>query len=94
MTSAPLSTTAELPAFRSFIRLESINRQRNRYRFFILQWQPGLWDARVLVRVWGRIGTPGRTQVVGTPEQSNGDYVVPQLLRRRRRHGYTVVAWQ
>lgn len=54
---------AELPPFRSFIRLESIDPSRNRARFYALAWQPTLWGEEALRCTWGRLGTLGRSHV-------------------------------
>lgn len=94
MTSASATTITELPPFRSFIRLESIDPAHNRYRFFVLHWQPGLWHDRVRVRVWGRVGTAGRTRGRVPSAVSDGDRLVQQLLRRRLQRGYVVTAWR
>ena len=43
---------------RRSVRLESIDPERNRFRFFVLSRQPTLWDGPVLVRIWVGWGGP------------------------------------
>ena len=86
--------TAPDICFRRYVRLESIDPARNRFRFFTLHWQSTLWDGPALVRTWGRVGTPGRSRVVAVPEGSDPWATVRRVLRRRLRHGYRVVDWQ
>ncbi len=83
-----------LPPFQSYIRLESIDPDTNRFRFFILQWQPTLWNERALVRIWGRLGTPGQSRLVCSIETEPPTTALHRLLRRRLAHGYAIVAWQ
>ena len=80
--------------FRHAVRLESIDPQRNRFRFFILCWQPTLWDGPALVCSWGRVGRPGRSRVVPVPDGADPQDTIGRVLRRRLRHGYVVTAWR
>jgi predicted DNA-binding WGR domain protein len=43
--------------------LHQIDPTRNRQRFYTLQLAPNLFGAWSLIRIWGRIGTQGRTQL-------------------------------
>ena len=80
--------------FRRYVRLESIDPARNRFRFFILRWQPTLWNGPALVRSWGRVGALGRSRVVDVPDGSDPQETVRRVLRRRMGHGYRLVDWQ
>ena len=80
--------------FRQFVRLESIDPDRNRFRFFVLSFQPTLWDGPALVRTWGRVGVPGRSQVVPLPDGADPQVIIRRVLRRRLSHGYVVTAWR
>jgi hypothetical protein len=42
--------------FQAYARLVSVDPERNRFRYYSLTWQPGLWGGGALVRRWGRIG--------------------------------------
>lgn len=80
--------------FRRSVRLESIDPARNRFRFFVLRWQPTLWASPARVRTWGRVGRPGRTRVVPLPDGADPQDVIRRVLRRRLRHGYHLVDWR
>ena len=71
----------------------SIDASRNRARFYVRQRQPTLWGSVMLVRVWGRIGGPGRLQVVRETATAQLDAAVTRLIRQRLRHGYHIVDW-
>ncbi len=45
-TDPPLESDV---CFRRSVRLESIDPQRNRFRFFLLRWQPTLWNGPALL---------------------------------------------
>ncbi len=80
--------------FRRSVRLVSIDPARNRFRVFVLRWQPTLWDSPALVRTWGRVGAAGRSRVVAVPDGTDPWATVRRVLRRRLGHGYRVVDWQ
>ncbi len=79
--------------FRRYVRLESIDPDHNRFRFFLLRWQPTLWNGPALVRTWGRVGAAGRSRVVVVPEGSDPRDAIRRMLHRRLRHGYQLVEW-
>ena len=83
-----------MPYFTAYAHLVSIDPDRNRARFYRLQWQPALWEERALVCIWGRLGTLGQMSVlhVGDTPQATAD--AAQLLRLRLRHGYQLVDWR
>ena len=86
-TEQTIEATAD---FRRFVRLESIDPQRNRFRFFVVCWQPTLWNGPALMRIWGRVGTPGRAWEVPLPDGVAPQEAIRRLLRRRLGHGYVV----
>ena len=92
-TTPPVPDVPDVPPFTHELRLVSIDASRNRARFYLLQWQPSLWGSMMLVRVWGRLGGPGRLQVVQETETAQVDAAVTRLIRERLRHGYHVVDW-
>jgi hypothetical protein len=49
--SAPLVTE-----FRAYARFVSVDTAKNRFRFYALTRQPGLWGGGALIHTWGRIG--------------------------------------
>ena len=84
----------EVARFRQRVALASVDPARNRARFYLLAWQPGLWGGGALVRTWGRLGTPGRSLTARYDDREAAQARITQLLRRRLRHGYRVVAWE
>ena len=43
--------------------LERVDRTKNMARYYVLSVEPTLFTESSLVRRWGRIGSPGRTQI-------------------------------
>jgi predicted DNA-binding WGR domain protein len=87
------ATTLELPPFVQELRLVSIDESRNRARFYVLQWHPTLWGGLALVRIWGRIGSAGRAQVLAYADSPTLDATLTRTVRRRLRHDYQLVDW-
>ena len=80
--------------FDQFVRLLSVDPDRNRYRFYALAWQPCLWGGGALVRSWGRLGTPGCALTTFYSDRVSAEVAIHRLLRRRLRHGYQFVTWR
>ena len=78
--------------FGQMLRLVSLDPSRNRARVYALTWQPTLWGEVALVRTWGRLDHPGRSQVTIYPNRNQAQADLRRLLRRRLQHGYQVVA--
>jgi predicted DNA-binding WGR domain protein len=90
--SATAAAAAEvLAAFRARVHLTSVDPRRNRYRYYVLSWQPLLWGGGALIRTYGRVGTRGQTLEVRYPDRASAQPEIERLLRLRLRHGYTVV---
>ena len=85
--------TARLTAFRAYVRSESRDPRQNRDRYYDLLWQPTLFGAGALVRVWGRRGQSATTRVSTFPDRACAEKDVRQLVRTRLRHGYQVTDW-
>jgi predicted DNA-binding WGR domain protein len=83
----------QVPPFTRELRLVSVDDSRNRARFYVLQWQPTLWGTVALVRIWGRIGSSGRAQVLSYADTPQLDAAVVRVVHRRLQHGYQVVDW-
>jgi predicted DNA-binding WGR domain protein len=73
------------------LRLVSLDPSRNRARVYVLTWQPTLWGEIALVRTWGRLDHPGRSQMTIYPDRHQAQTDLRRLLRRRLQHGYDVV---
>ncbi len=81
-------------AFRSHVRLTSVDPAANRFRAYGLSWRPTLWGDFALVQTWGRLGSPARSRTSFFASRPMAQEAIVWLLRRRLRHGYRVVAWQ
>lgn len=72
---------------RSTLRWQSIDPERNRYRFYSLSLSVDLWGETFLIQHWGRIGTKGQRKFVWLPTKALDNYI-QQVLRQRQLHGY------
>ena len=73
------------------IRLESIDPQKNRARFYVLYISKTLWNSWALCRWWGRIGEDARGVRVdeyATPEEAF--LHAAEIVELRMRHKYVV----
>jgi predicted DNA-binding WGR domain protein len=77
--------------FQLHARLVSVDPSKNRFRFYTLTWQPGLWGGGALTRNWGRIGTKGRILQALYQDRTSAQGTVDEVIRRRLRRGYQVV---
>jgi predicted DNA-binding WGR domain protein len=79
------------------IRLESIDPERNRFRFYTLYvgetlWSeiPGRANTWAVVRTWGRIGQRARgMQIDECANQDDALHLAAETIELRMRHGYT-----
>ena len=76
---------------RRMIVLHSIDKDANRFRFFVLEIHERPDGQHELVRRWGRIGTEGRANVerIGDAEEIAAAF--EHALTHRQRRGYRVV---
>jgi predicted DNA-binding WGR domain protein len=79
-------------SFEHVVRFESVDPARQRFRFYELRWQTTLWGGVAVVRVWGRLGTPGHSRVREYPDRGAAAPDVERAVRRRLRRGYRLVA--
>ncbi len=79
--------------FHAFVRLSSVDPTVNRFRVYVLSWQPTLWGDFALVQTWGRLGRPGRSRTTRYATRVEAQGMIVRLLRRRLLHGYRVVTW-
>ncbi len=68
--------------------LTNIDPNQNRYRFYHITIQPGLFGNFCLIRRWGRVGSEGRrlSQSFETINELNKE--IQKLLRIKKRKGY------
>ncbi len=80
--------------FRSFVRLVNRDPAKNRNRFYLLTKQPAFCGDLVIMCIWGRLGSVGRSRIICSTRQQNAQDIVAHIIRRRMRHGYHVAAWE
>jgi predicted DNA-binding WGR domain protein len=81
-----------LPGF-THLLFERINPTKNEARFYYIAWEPTLFDAGAVVRIYGRKG--GRRRVMAPVPYPSLEAAWPfirSIIRRRLRHGYRLVA--
>ena len=83
----------QLPLFAEVASLIRVSPERNDHRFYRLEVWP---DGRaLLVRHWGRLGTPGRRRLDPHPDPGAAINALARLLRAKRRRGYQErMAWR
>ena len=75
-----------------YVRFESIVPEKNRYRFYVVYWQPTLWGTWAVVRTWGRIGQgPRGRRVQECAGYEEALALAAEQVERRLRRGYRVV---
>lgn len=73
--------------------LHSVDPERNRFRFFVVElWAPPVGTGAAVRKRWGRIGTEGRSETLYFDELAGAQHYAEVLLRRRRKRGYVEVA--
>ncbi len=74
-----------------YLRMESVEPKRNRYRFYVTVWQPTLWNTWALICRWGRIGeNPRGVQVHECASMDDALRLAAEVIDRRMKHGYVV----
>lgn len=84
------ATAGELAAddTAGFLRLESVDAARNRFRFYTFTWQRTLWGEWAICCSWGRIGSLGRGRVAYLGPRAGLSTALRALFERRTRRGY------
>jgi predicted DNA-binding WGR domain protein len=81
-------TSSDHPAGGGPVRLTCVAPATNRFRFYELRWEQDLFHQLVLVRIFGRIGRPGRIFSQAYPDEASLQKEAERLIRRRLQHGY------
>ena len=84
------ATTRMLPCdgIAGFLRLESVDADQNRFRFYTFTWQETLWGDWAICCSWGRIGSLGRSRVAYLGHRSGVPGALADLVEHRIRRGY------
>jgi predicted DNA-binding WGR domain protein len=69
--------------------LTCIHPDQNRYRFYHMTMQLGLFSKLCLIRRWGRIGNEGRRLSMSFETMDELNREVQRLLRMKERKGYS-----
>lgn len=73
------------------LRVQRIDPAKNMARFYALSIEPTLFGDTSLIRNWGRIGTHGQWRVDLFAHETQAVDHFLELLRKKRRKGYTLV---
>lgn len=71
-----------------FLRLESVDATKNRFRFYTFTWQQTLWGEWAVCCSWGRIGSLGRSRIAYLGHRRGLPYALADLEEHRVRRGY------
>ena len=69
--------------------LTSIIPDKNRYRFYEITLQYGLFYKYCLIKKWGRIGTRGRKIETSFDTMEEVEKEIQRVLKIRQKHGYS-----
>jgi predicted DNA-binding WGR domain protein len=86
-----MDVDALLPGF-TYLLFERINPAENEARFYYIAWEPTLFEAGAVVRIYGRKG--GRRRVMAPvpyPSLEAAWSFIRAIIRRRLRHGYKLI---
>jgi predicted DNA-binding WGR domain protein len=70
--------------------LTCINPDENKYRFYCMSVQYGLFGNIYLIRQWGRIGTSGRKLMQSFDTMDEMHQEIQRLLEIRKKRGYNL----
>ena len=71
------------------VYLTRIEPEANRFRFYKVFLAPSLFGDWVLVREWGRIGAPGTVRLEYFADPGTAILAMQELVRAKKRRGYT-----
>jgi predicted DNA-binding WGR domain protein len=62
---------------------------KNLHRFYVVQLAPTLFGSWMLLREWGRSGSPGTVRVTSFAQYDDAEQAARQIIKRRLQHGYS-----
>ncbi|NJO36368.1 MAG: WGR domain-containing protein [Rhizobiales bacterium] len=86
--TASRSKPLQLSLFPNHVRLIHSIPKANRHRFYLLRTLPTLFGDWVLLREWGRIGSPGRVRRDRHPSEGDAVSALVKIARQKHRRGY------
>jgi predicted DNA-binding WGR domain protein len=76
-----------------YIRLESVNPSENRFRNYVVCWNPTLWGTWGVYCLWGRIGqNPHGSRLQECADHDTALSLAAEVVELRMKHGY-VAKW-
>ena len=78
----------QLALFPEAVALTRVRPEQNECCFYRLEIWPDLFGRTLLVRRWGRIGTPGRQRLDQHPDAGTALNALAELANAKRRRGY------
>ena len=89
MTATALPEMArDLPYGGGFLRLESVDAAKNRFRFYTFTSHQTLWGEWAICCTWGRIGSLGRSRVAYRGHRFGASRALTALVEHRIQRGY------
>ena len=86
--SSSRSSALQLTLFPEQVRLTHQIPDANRHRFYLLRTLPTLFGDWILLREWGRIGSPGRVRCDRHETEDEAMSALIKLAHRTYRRGY------
>ena len=86
--SSSRSSSLQLTLFPEQVRLTHQIPDANRHRFYLLRTLPTLFGDWILLREWGRIGSPGRVRCDLHETEDEAMSALIKLAHRKYRRGY------
>lgn len=79
--------------FATFVHLQRNDPVQNMHRFYRIHVTPGIFQDWVLVREWGRIGSPGMVRKDCYPTREATVNASQAIVRKKLKKGYTVLCF-
>jgi predicted DNA-binding WGR domain protein len=92
--AASRSKPLQLSLFPNQIRLTQSIPDANRHRFYLLRTLPTLFGEWMLLREWGRIGSPGRVRRDRHETEGEAISALTKLAQQKHRRGYALQEMQ
>jgi predicted DNA-binding WGR domain protein len=92
--TASRSKPLQLSLFPNQVRLTHSIPDANQHRFYLLRTLPTLFGEWVLLREWGRIGSPGRVRRDCHMTESDAVSALAKLAKQKHRRGYALQEMQ
>ncbi|MDH3770991.1 MAG: WGR domain-containing protein [Nitrospirota bacterium] len=80
----------QLSLFPDHVRLTQIEPDAHKQRFYLMRTLPNLFGEGLLLREWGRIGSPGQIRIDWHPTEGDAINALAKLTQQKQRRGYAV----